>query len=92
MPTQFYEPTPTPADLVAALTLVDGTTYTCRFQVAEVQAVVKVVESATAVTADSAALLIRRFEDFSVKPAAGLAVYVWSDAADGVLVVNEVPT
>ena len=91
MPTQIHELTPAPTDLVAALSLVVGTKYSARFQTSEVQGISKVVEAAAAPTPDSAALLIQRFEDVIVQPASGLGVYVWSDAADGLLVINEVP-
>ena len=66
--------------------------YSARFQCQETQGIVKVVEAGAAPTADSAALLVRRFEDVIIQPASGLGVYVWSDAADGLLVINEVPT
>ena len=89
MPTQFYELTAAPVDIIVALGLANGMTYAARFQCQETQGVVKIVESATAVTADSAALLIQRYEDFFVKPAAGLLVFAWSDAADAVLVVKQ---
>ena len=77
--------------MLQPLSLAIGKTYSARFQTPEVQGVLKVLEAAAAPTADSAALLVRRFEDVFVKPASGLAVYVWSGAADAVLVVNQVP-
>ena len=67
-----------------------GQTYSARFQTPEVQGLLKVVESATVMTADSAALLVRRYENFIVKPATGQGVYVWSDSAGALVVVNEV--
>ena len=90
MATQIHELTDAPVDLIGALSLAVGTTYTARFQTTEVQAICKVLESSTPITADAAALQIQRYEDIFVKPAAGLAVYAWTETADGVLVVNVV--
>ena len=99
MPTQFYDVTAAPVNLIGAndtdgnpLDLEIGKRYTGRFVALGPQAIMKVlsVPDATVVAAGDAALPMRNFEDLAIIPATGEAIFVWSEAA-GQLVINEIP-
>ena len=87
MATQIFAVTATPADIVAGLSLADGTTHSAQ-NVSGVH--IKVLEAATAPDAEDAALLVRPEATFTIVPASGEQVYVWSTGTDGTVVVNEV--
>ena len=99
MPTQIYRLTASPVDLLAAndidgnaLSLAIGKTYQCRFVGLQVQAICKVLETATGtqVAASDDALPIRIYEDLTIAPVSGQSVFVWSEDG-GKLVINDVP-
>ena len=100
MPTQIFQVTDSPVNLLAAvdvegqpLDLRIGKRYTGRYTTIGPQSVLKALEVAdgTAVTADKPALLVRVFEDLTIIPSTGQSIVVWSERAGGLLVINEVP-
>ena len=99
MATQIYAVTESPVDLLAAngidgqpLDLQIGMRYSGRYTAVGPQSILKVLEVAdgTAVTTVSPALPVRVFEDVTIIPATGQAIFVWSDG-DGQLVINDLP-
>ena len=99
MPTQIYEVTASPVNLVGAigidghpLILEVGKRYQARYAAVGVQAILKVVEvsDGTPVVAGSPALPVRIFEDIAIIPAAGLNIFVWSEGGGGQLIINDV--
>ena len=100
MPTQIYEVTIAPVDLLSALTtdadgnplaLAIGQTYQGRFQPNGPQSTLKVREAATgsALTAASPALRVRAYEDVTLKPIAGQGIFVWSESGGSLLIIND---
>ena len=100
MPTQIFEVTDSPVNLLTAndidgqpLDLQIGKQYVGRYTTIGPQSILKALEVAdgTAVTADSPALPVRVFEDLTIIPSTGQAIFVWSERGGGLLVINDVP-
>ena len=101
MPTQVYNVTATPVDLLTAntidgtpLSLAMGKTYSARYEATlGAVTVMRAIESAAGSPpdADDIGLPILPYENLIIDPAAGLAVYVWEPTGAGVLIINDVP-
>ena len=90
MATQDHEITQTPTDIVAALSLAVCTAYTA--QVVTRDVVVRRHEGATAPAVDAPAHIIVSREPFTIKPDAGMGVYLWSVAGGpATVVLTEAP-
>ena len=99
MPTQIFDISDVPVDLLSAnaldgtpLVLEIGKSYSCRFEAIGSTAVLRALEAATGSPPDTNAigLPVLPYEDLIVTPAAGLAVYVWEKTGAGVLIINGV--
>ena len=98
MPTQIYQVTSAPVNLIGAadingdpLALEVGKTYQARFVAIGVQSILKALEVAHGTPAFTAspALPVRVFEDLVISPKAGLSIFVWSEDA-GTMVINDI--
>ena len=74
---------------MAGLSLADGTTYSAQNASG---VTIKAFESASAPSAEDAALLIRSEATFVIIPVSGEQIYIWSTGVDGTVVVDEVST
>ena len=99
MPTQIYSVSVAPVNLIRAtdingdvLALAVGSTYQARFVAIGVQSILKMVEApdGTTVAASDPALPVRIFEDVTIVPKTGLAIFVWSEDQESQLVINDV--
>jgi hypothetical protein len=99
MPTQVYEVTAAPVNLIgatgvdgAALSLEVGKTYSGRFVAIGVQSILKMVEApdGTTVAASDPALPVRIFEDVTIVPKTGMAIFAWSEDQESQLIINAV--
>ena len=99
MPTQIYDVTASPVNLLGAvgidgqsLVLEVGKRYQGRYVAVEVQAILNLVEvsDGTPVVARSPALPLLRYEDVAIVPKEGLSIYLWSEGGDGQLIINDV--
>ena len=100
MPTQVFDVTAMPVDLLSAnaidgtpLSLAMGKTYMGRYEAIGATAVLRAIESAAGSppNADAIGLPVLPFEDLVIVPASGLAIYVWEQTGAGVLIINDVP-
>ena len=100
MPTQVYNVTATPVDLLTAntidgtpLLLVLGKTYSARYEAIGAVTILRAIESTAGSPPDTddIGLPVRPYEDLVITPAAGLAVYVWEPTGAGALIINDVP-
>ena len=90
MATQDHEVTGTPVDIVAALSLRVGTRY--GGQVVTRDVVVHLREAATAPDGSDPAHIIVPREPFTIKPDAGMGVYLWTAAGGpATVVLTEAP-
>ena len=98
MPTQIYEVTDTPVNLLSAvgvdgqpLDLEIGKRYIGRYTAIGPQSILKALEVTVgaAVTPDRSALPVRVFEDLTTIPVTGQSIFVWSlDRGGGQLIIN----
>ena len=90
MPTQDFNATGTPQDIVAALGLDMGKTYTCQ-NVGAFQTL-RVREAASAPDARASAFRVEASGHFTVKPDGANAIWVWTDdPAECPVVLTEAP-
>lgn len=90
MATQDHEVAGTPVDIVSALSLRVGTAYTG--QVVTRDVVIHLHEAATAPAVDAPAHIIVSREPFTIKPEAGMGVYLWTAAGGpATVVLTEAP-
>ena len=100
MPTQVYDVTATPVDVLTAnaldgtpLLLLAGKSYSARYEATLGAAtVMRAIESTAGSppNADDIGLPVLPFEDLIINPIAGLAVYCWEETGAGVLIINDV--
>ena len=100
MPTQVFDVTATPVDLLTAnaldgspLSLLAGKSYSARYEAIGSNVVMRAIESAAGSPPDAAdiGLPVLAYEDLIINPAAGLAVYCWEPSGAGVLIINDLP-
>ena len=97
MPTQIYQVTDSPVNLIGAddiegntLTLTAGQTYSGRYVTSgNAYSFLKVVESDTAPDAADHGLPVFNREDLIIEPIAGEGIYVWNADGNGRIVINE---
>lgn len=85
MPSQDFDATTTPQDIVAALSLTAGTRYTG--QNVSTFATLRVRQAAGAPAASDRAHKIEAGGSFTIDPQTGQGVFVWTDEADGAAVI-----
>ena len=99
MPTQVFDVTAMPVDLLTAnaldgtpLSLAMGKTYSARYEAIGSDAIMRAIESTAGSppNVDAVGLPIRPFEDLIINPIAGLAVFCWEPSGAGVLIINDV--
>ena len=99
MPTQVFDVGSTPLDILTAndldgnpLVLEIGKTYIGRYEAVDPAAVLRVLEAPDGTNPDSSAigLPVLPYEDLTIIPATGLAIYIWERSGAGVLIVNPV--
>ena len=100
MPTQVFDVTATPVDLLTAnaidgspLLLLAGKSYSARYEAIGSDAVMRAIESTAGSPPDAAdiGLPVKPYEDLIINPIAGLAVYCWEATGAGVLIINDLP-
>ena len=90
MASHDFDATTTPQDVVAALSLTAGTTYTG--QNVDTIATLRVREAATAPAATDRAHKIEAGGQFTIAPDPGEGIYVWTDDPAGcAVIVTEAP-
>ncbi len=99
MPTQIYTLTAAPVSLIGAadingdpLDLQVGKTYQGRYVAVGPQSILKVLEvpDATVVSASDPALPVRVYEDVTIVPKTGMAIFAWSENEASQLIINDV--
>ena len=97
MPTRIFEVSAAPVNLLAAndlegnpLDLQVGTTYSGRYVAVGPQSILKMVEAptGTVVTAGDPALPVRVYEDLTIIPKTGMAIFAWSENHSSQLIIN----
>ena len=85
MPSQDFDATTTPQDVVAALSLTDGTRYTG--QNVSTVATLRVRQATGAPAPTARAHKVEAGGSFTIEPMAGQGVFVWTDEAGGCAVI-----
>ena len=88
MATQTHRLTNVPTDIVAALSLAIGTTYSGQYVGSSP---LRYIEASTAPDANDITNVALPYESIIIIPKSGEQVYVWSRDGGGHLVLNEVP-
>ena len=99
MPTQVFDVTATPVDLLTAdaidgtpLVLELGKSYSARYEAIGATAVLRAIEAPAGSPPDANAigLPVLPFEDLIIVPVSAMGVYVWEPTGAGVLIINDV--
>ena len=87
MATDHYVVTTTPMDIIAANSLVVGSTYSCQYNG---PSVLRIRESVAVPSAEDPALQVISRGNFTVIPQSGEGIYLWVIEGGGTVIIDEV--